>query len=311
MGDDSSGSARRQDEPDGGGRIWQGVKSLFGLVPAPSIREQIEDVLDDEEEQSRGDAASEQDEELNRVERQMLRNMLHFGELSADDVAVPRSAIIAVPETVSFAALVEAFVDAGHSRMPVYRETLDHVVGMVHVKDVFSLLAAGTPVGEDYMAALLRQPRYVPQAMRALELLADMRASRTHLAIVVDEYSGTDGLVTIEDLVEEIVGEIEDEHDDEPEPWIVLREDGVWDVDARTELDDLAEQLDGRLSRVDGDVDTVGGLAVMLAERVPEAGVILLHPESGWRIEVIEADERRVTKLRLHAPDSGDAARDD
>ncbi len=311
MGDDSSSSARRQDEPDGGGRIWQGVKSLFGLVPAPSIREQIEDVLDDEEEQSRGDAASEQDEELNRVERQMLRNMLHFGELSADDVAVPRSAIIAVPETVSFAALVEAFVDAGHSRMPVYRETLDHVVGMVHVKDVFSLLAAGTPVGEDYMAALLRQPRYVPQAMRALELLADMRASRTHLAIVVDEYSGTDGLVTIEDLVEEIVGEIEDEHDDEPEPWIVLREDGVWDVDARTELDDLAEQLDGRLSRVDGDVDTVGGLAVMLAERVPEAGVILLHPESGWRIEVIEADERRVTKLRLHAPDSGDAARDD
>src|SRR3546814_504924 len=148
---------------------------------------------------------------------------------------------------------------------------------------------------------LIRQPLYGPQSMGVLDLLAEMRAKRTHLAIVIDEYSGTEGLLTIEDLVEEIVGEIEDEHDDEPEPLIVAGEDGCWEADARAELDDVGEAIDPRLAEIDEDVDTLGGLAAVLAGHVPEVGEILVHP-SGWRIEVTEADERRVHRLRLHPP---------
>jgi magnesium and cobalt transporter len=300
MPDDSSSSARRSDDPDGGGRIWQGLKTLLGIKPAPTVREQLEDFLDGEGELPGAQGEPEGDD-LSAVEREMLKNLLHFGELTADDAAVPRSDIIAIAETASFDDLVAAFAEAGHSRLPVYRETLDHIIGMVHVKDVFAILA-GIAERPAAITTLMRQPRYVPQSMRALELLAEMRATRTHLAIVVDEYSGTDGIVTIEDLMEEIVGDIEDEHDDEPEELVVARGDGMWDVDARVELEDLAEQFaDARLEEVDEDVDTIGGLAVVLAGQVPEAGAMLTHG-SGWRIEVLEADERRVAKVRLHRP---------
>lgn len=296
----SSSGTRRADDADGGGRIWQGLKTLLGVKPAPTVREQLEDFLEGDGDMPGGAGEAEGDD-LSSVEREMLKNLLHFGALTADDAAVPRSDIIAIAETASFDELVAAFAEAGHSRLPVYRETLDHIIGMIHVKDVFAILAGkGEPPAEG-IAALMRQPRYVPQSMRALELLAEMRATRTHLAIVVDEYSGTDGLVTIEDLMEEIVGDIEDEHDDEPEAMVVAREDGMWDVDARAELDDLAQQLDPKLAEVEEDVDTIGGLAVVLAGRVPDVGAMLTHA-SGWRIEVIEADDRRVAKVRLHRP---------
>jgi CBS domain containing-hemolysin-like protein len=148
----------------------------------------------------------------------------------------------------------------------------------------------------------MRQPLYVPQARSALDVLADMRTSRTHLAIVIDEYSGTDGIITIEDLVEEIVGNIEDEHDDAPEEWVVRIGEGMWDADARAELDDVAQIVDDpRIAEVEESVDTLGGLAFILAEQVPEVGTILTHP-SGWRIEVTAGDETHVTRLRLHAP---------
>ena len=149
---------------------------------------------------------------------------------------------------------------------------------------------------------MLRQPLYVPQTRNALDVLADMRAQRMHLAIVVDEFSGTDGLITIEDLVEEIVGEIEDEHDDAPEQWIVDIGGGMWDCDARAELEDVARQVSPAIVEVEESVDTLGGVAFVLAEQVPEVGRVLEHP-SGWRIEVIDGDETHVTRLRLHAPD--------
>ncbi len=133
-----------------------------------------------------------------------------------------------------------------------------------------------------------------------------MRATQTHLAIVLDEYSGTDGLVTIEDLVEEIVGEIEDEHDDAPVAMLVQREDGGWDADARAELEDVAEEIDPRLAEIDEDVDTLGGLAFVLAGHVPQVGEILEHA-SGWRIEITEGDARRATRVRLHLPEAADA----
>jgi len=296
---DDQGSSNRSEEDSRSG-LWTGLKHmLFGGEKEPSLREQIEDVIDEAEEEGDDRRGSSIVGDLSPIERKMLRNLLHFGEQTVDDVAVPRGEIIAISESASFDEVVAIFVDAGHSRLPVYRETLDEVVGMIHVKDVFAVLA--TKKAPPPLIDLIRQPLYVPQSMDVLDLLADMRAQRTHLAIVIDEYSGTEGLVTIEDLVEEIVGEIEDEHDDEPTALFTPGENGCWEADARAELDDIGEVIDPRLGDVEEDVDTLGGLAAVLAGHVPEVGEILHHP-SGWRIEVTEADERRVHHLRLHPP---------
>jgi CBS domain containing-hemolysin-like protein len=286
MPDDSS--------TDAGGRLWAGLRSLFGAEQEQTLREEIEEAIEEHE----GDAPAKGD--LSPVERQMLRNLLHFGERTVGDIGVPRADIIAVPETASFDELVAAFADAGHSRLPVFRETLDEVTGMIHVKDVFAILARGD-AAPTTIAPLIRQPRYVPESMGVLDLLAEMRATRTHLAIVLDEYSGTEGLVTIEDIVEEIVGEIEDEHDEEPEAMLVPLEDGIWSADARVELDEVGELVDPRLAEVEEDIDTLGGLATVLAGHVPQAGETVPHP-SGWRIEVTEAAPRRVLRVRLHPP---------
>ena len=291
MPDDSSSSV----SAEAGGRLWTGLRALlFGDDAEPTLRDQIEEAIDEHEDDQPATG------DLSSVERQMLRNLLHFGERTAGDVGVPRADIIAIDECASFAELVARFEEAGHSRLPVYRESLDTVVGMVHVKDVFAILARGEQHPAT-IAALIREPRYVPESMGVLDLLAEMRATRTHLAIVLDEYSGTEGLVTIEDLMEEIVGEIEDEHDEAPEAPIVALDGGCWDVDARAELEDVAEAIDPRLGEIDEDVDTAGGLAVVLAGHVPIVGETLLHP-SGWRLEVTGADGRRVTRLRLHPP---------
>ena len=267
-----------------------------------SLRAQLEDAIDEHEDENGEDTPEHSGTgDLSLVERQMLRNLLHFSEHDADDVAVPRGQIIAIEATASWDQLVETFAEHGHSRMPVYREQLDDVIGMIHIKDVFTILARGeTPPGD--WTVLLRQPLYVPQTRNALDVLADMRAQRMHLAIVVDEFSGTDGLITIEDLVKEIVGEIEDEHDDAPEQWIVDIGGGMWDCDARAELEDVARQVSPAIVEVEESVDTLGGVAFVLAEQVPEVGRVLEHP-SGWRIEVIDGDETHVTRLRLHAPD--------
>ena len=282
-------------EDNDGGRLWSGLRALiFGSDSEPTLRDQIEEAIEEHEDEApaKGD--------LSGAERQMLRNLLDFGDRTAGDVGVPRADIIAVPEDISFTDLVAAFADAGHSRLPVYRDSLDEVIGMIHVKDVFAILARGEAppanVGE-----LIRQPRYVPESMGVLDLLAEMRATRTHLAIVLDEYSGTEGLVTIEDIVEEIVGEIEDEHDEAPIATLVPLLDGIWQADARAELEEVAELVDPRLGEVEEDVDTLGGLATVLAGHVPQAGESVVHP-SGWRLEVTEADPRRVARLRLHPP---------
>ena len=297
MPDEGSSSRSEEDSRSG---LLAGLKTLlFGGDKEPSLREQIEEVIDEAEEEGEDRRGGNVVGDLSPIERKMVRNLLHFGEQTVDDVAVPRGEIIAVPESASFEDVVALFADAGHSRLPVYRGTLDEVVGMIHVKDVFAVLAAGRQPPP--LLDLLRQPLYVPQSMDVLDLLAEMRAKRTHLAIVIDEYSGTEGLVTFEDLVEEIVGEVEDEHDDEPTALFMPGENGCWEADARAELDDIGEAVDPRLADIEEDVDTLGGLSAVLAGHVPQVGEILLHP-SGWRIEVTEADERRVHRLRLHPP---------
>jgi CBS domain containing-hemolysin-like protein len=275
-----------------------------------SLRAQLEEAID-EHEDGNCDAAPTDvtDGDLSPVERQMLRNLLHFSEHDADDVAVPRSEIIAVDAAISWDELVAAFSEHGHSRMPVYRETLDDVIGMIHIKDVFPFLAEKKQPPKDW-TTLMRQPLYVPQVRGALDVLADMRARRVHLAVVLDEFSGTDGLITIEDLVEEIVGEIEDEHDETPEALIVPIGEGMWDCDARAELEDVAELVDPRLAEVEESVDTLGGLAYVLAEQVPPVGAVVEHP-SGWRIEVTAGDETHVKRMRLHAPPDAETATED
>ena len=283
--------------------LWPAIRKLFDAEAGDrSLRAQLEEAIDEHEDENGSEDTDEIGKgDLSGVERQMLRNLLHFSEHDADDVAVPRGEIIAVGADASWDEVVAAFSEHGHSRMPVYRGQLDDVIGMIHIKDIFPYLAERKAPPADW-TVLMRQPLYVPQTRNALDVLADMRAQRMHLAIVLDEFSGTDGIITIEDLVEEIVGEIEDEHDDAPEIWIASIGEGRWDCDARAELDDVAEKIDPRLAEVEESVDTLGGLAFVLAEQVPPVGKVLEHP-SGWKIEVTDGDETHVTRLRLHAPE--------
>jgi CBS domain containing-hemolysin-like protein len=291
MADDDSPGAR-----DDGRSFWSGLRTfLFGDDAEATLRNQIEEAIESHE----GEAPKVGD--LSPVERQMLRNLLDFGELTVGEIAVPRGDIIAVPSTIGFDDLIAAFTEAEHSRLPVYESGLDKIIGMVHIKDVFRLKVSGTEPPAD-LTELLRTPLYVPESMGVLDLLARMRSGRVHLAIVVDEFGGTEGLVSIEDIVEEIVGDIEDEHDEEAPGMLIPLDVGLWDADARTELDEVAATIDARLAAVEEDVDTLGGLAFVLAGRVPQQGEIVEHP-SGWRLEVTDSDTRRVNRLRLHAPE--------
>jgi CBS domain containing-hemolysin-like protein len=171
---------------------------------------------------------------------------------------------------------------------------------MIHIKDVFK--AQVDPTRDRSIQALLREPLFIPESMSVIDLLARMRSQRIHLAIVVDEFGGTEGLVTIEDVVEEIVGDIEDEHDIEQAGMLTMLGDGVWEADARVELEELAETVDKRLLWEEDEVDTLGGLVLLLAGHIPACGESVLHP-SGWRLEAVDSDPRRIVRVRLHAPE--------
>jgi CBS domain containing-hemolysin-like protein len=285
--------ATRHDD-DGGSRLWRGMRTLLFGDREPTLRDEIEEAIDEAEEQRpvAGD--------LSPIERQMLRNLLHFGEETAGDICVTRGDIIAVPSTITFDALIAAFADAEHSRLPVYGESLDEVVGMIHIKDVFK--AQFDASRDRSVPALMREPLFVPESMGVLDLLARMRSQRIHLAIVVDEFGGTEGLVTIEDVVEEIVGEIEDEHDIEQAGMLTMLDDGVWEADARVELEELAKAVDPRLTWEEDEVDTLGGMMFLLAGHIVPPGESVCHP-SGWRLESLAADPKRILRARLHAPD--------
>jgi CBS domain containing-hemolysin-like protein len=267
---------------------------IFGEDSEQTLRDEIEEAIDEAEDQRpvAGD--------LTPTERQMLRNLLHFGERTAGDVCVTRGDIMSVPSTIGFEDLVRAFADAEHSRLPVYGESLDEVIGMIHIKDVFK--AQVEPTRDRSMKALLREPLFVPESMSVIDLLARMRSQRIHLAIVVDEFGGTEGLVTIEDVVEEIVGDIEDEHDIEVAGQLTLLEDGLWEADARIELEELAKTVDPRLTWEEDEVDTLGGLVFLLAGHIPARGECVDHP-SGWRLEAVDSDPRKILRVRLHAPE--------
>jgi CBS domain containing-hemolysin-like protein len=258
----------------------------------------------------------------------MMRNLLEFVDLRVEDVMVPRAEIVAIDEDASVHDLLRRFMEANHSRLPVYRETLDDPVGMVHIKDFLRWLTersgareGGTTrpgvadeLGEAAVAVpeadlgttvkqtgILRPLLFVPPSMRAADLLVKMQSTRGHMAIVVDEYGGTDGLVSIEDLVEEIVGDIADEHDEDEAELINRAEEGVFLADARAPIEDVEEALGLSLlpEEREEDADSLGGLIVSMLGRVPVRGELLRHP-AGIELEILEADPRRVRKIRIH-----------
>jgi len=280
--------AAAQNDP--GGRnagLLDRLKNLFGRRSGESVREAIEELIEENH---------VAEEPIDPDERDLLRNILTLREITVADVMVPRGQILAVEESTSFHEVISIIAKSAHSRLPVYRDDLDQVIGMVHIKDVIAAIASGhAPT----LKSLLRKVLFVPLSMGCLSLLAQMRQTRTHMALVVDEYGGIDGLVTIEDVVEQIVGDIEDEHEDQAAPAIDLRPDGVLLTRASVPISDLEKVIGPFLSEDEQDsIDTIGGLVYNLAGRVPEPGERVIHA-SGIEIEVLSGDRRRIDRLRL------------
>ncbi|MGH7011394.1 MAG: hemolysin family protein [Caulobacteraceae bacterium] len=231
-----------------------------------------------------------------------------FSSLAVADVMTPRADIRAVEISQPFEDVVAAFAESEHSRLPVFRRELDDPVGVVHLKDVFKRLAA-TPDGargESALRRLLRETLYVPPSMRAADLMVRMQARRIHMAMVIDEFGGLDGIVTLEDLIESVVGEIDDEHDETQTARIVIRQGGVIEADARVDLDELEEAVGGKLDfdGMDEDIDTAGGLVTALAGHLPERGEVIAHP-AGLEFEILDADPRRIKRMRVRPVGGG------
>ena len=284
----------------------------FGLGEEPDLREFIEDAL-----------ARSKSDTLSVQERSMLRRALRFGKLTVEDVMVPRADIFAVDESTTVAELMHVFREAEHSRLPVYRETLDDPRGMIHIRDLMSWITTAAEAGGEGLDLnkvdlkrtvatinITRELLYVPASMLVLDLLLKMQTTRLHLALVVDEYGGTDGLVSIEDLIEEVVGEIADEHDVEDGPQIKSDSRPGLVADARAPIEELEKQLGLALVSDEEreDTDTLGGLVFSIAGRIPARGERVRHP-SGVEFEVLEADKRRIKKLRIHLPRTPDGAK--
>ena len=226
-----------------------------------------------------------------------------FQTITVGDVMTPRADITAVELSSSLESLVAAFADSEHSRLPVYKDTLDDPVGVAHLKDVFRILAdsqGGARVEGPVLPRLKRPTLYVPPSMRAADLLVRMQASRIHMAMVIDEFGGVDGVVTLEDVIEAVVGEIDDEHDEAAVTQIVARPGGVFEADGRAPLEVLEAAVGQPLSdpELEGDVETAAGLVTALAGRVPQRGEVIAHP-SGLEFEITDADPRRVKRLRI------------
>jgi magnesium and cobalt transporter len=271
----------------------------------PSVRESIAELVQEAADAAQAPGAPP---ELDRHERALINNVLRLRETTADDVMVPRADIVAVRADVTLEQVLDQVRLEGHSRMPVYRAQLDDVIGMIHVKDLFPFMGRPEAFSID---KILRRPLLVAPQIPVLDLLAQMRQAHMHLALVVDEYGGIDGLVTIEDLVETITGDISDEHDEAERPMVTERPDGALDIDARLAVEDFEARLGPVLSEDerDADIDTVGGLVFTLAGHVPAKGEVVSHP-SGIEFRVLDADARRIRRVRVkrHATEEKAAA---
>ncbi len=266
-------------------RNW--FRALRRTRNGESVRDTLEELIEERE---------EAEIPIDDHERLLLGNILHLRDVSADDVMVPRADIVAIEARTPFKDVVDMLSREGHSRLPVYRRTLDDVIGMIHIKDVLQALNEGS---QPSLPRLVRKVLFVSPSVRVTDLLLEMRRKRTHMALVIDEYGGIDGLVTIEDLVEQIVGEIEDEHDLDGEPDMVVKPDGSIEADARTPIEDFEAEFGTVLDEEEREeVDTLGGLVFFIAGRVPSRGELITHP-AGLEFEVVDADPRRIKRLRV------------
>ncbi|HKH34785.1 MAG TPA: hemolysin family protein [Beijerinckiaceae bacterium] len=317
MNEDRSRNGRVGEQPDGDGareRWYERLLARFGLKSRDSIRDDLEDAL-----------AEIGEETFTPQERAMLKNVLGFHRIRVDDVMVPRVDIVSVSSDATLGSLLGLFRTAGHSRLPVFGETLDDPKGMVHIRDFLDYIAARAEAGKPRRrrtatpkppslgevdlsvtlstAKILRPVLFVPPSMPAVDLLVRMQATRTHMALVIDEYGGTDGLVSIEDLVEMVVGDIEDEHDVDSARMIV-RDGDTFVADARASLEEVSQAVDVDLSigELAEEVETIGGLVVTLAGRVPSRGELIAGPER-LEFEIVDADPRRVKRVRVHRRD--------
>jgi magnesium and cobalt transporter len=264
------------------------LKRFFGIKSGESVRDTLEEIMEGRE---------DQEQPINADERLLLANILELRDRTVHDVMVPRADVVGIDENTSLVEVIQVITQEGHSRLPVFKDTLDDTMGFIHAKDVLAWRGVETGFTP---TKILRKVLFVSPSMQVLELLLEMRVVRAHLALVVDEYGGVDGLVTIEDLVEEIVGEIEDEHDNSPEVKLTKISVGEYIADARVTLEALEEELGPILEEEEReDLDTLGGLVFSLAGRVPIRGELVPHP-SGLEFEILDADPRRIRKLRLH-----------
>lgn len=273
--------------------LFSGIRRLarfarLGRNGTQSARDTIEELIDER---------MEDEVEIDAGERAMIRNILGLRDIVAKDVMVPRADIIGVDAESSLPEVASQMIEAAHSRLPVYRETLDNAIGMVHIKDVMAHRDAAQALP---LTAMIRKVLFVSPAMRALELLQEMRLNRQHLALVIDEYGGIDGLITIEDLVEEIVGEIDDEHDTVDRPKLQLRPGGGYWADPRATVEEFEALIGPVLSDEEREeIDTLGGLVLTIAGRVPGPGEVFNHP-AGIRFEIVDSDPRRIKALQIH-----------
>ena len=296
MSDPQSPEVVGQPEHD---RSFARLRNLLRLIRRPRNGESLRETIDEMIEEPPADGPHP----LSAQERVLIGNILKVHDRTAADAMVPRVDIVALDVETSFHEVVKLMVEQGHSRVPVYRETLDNVIGFVHAKD---LLGPAAERRETKLSLMLRKVLFVAPSVPILDLLVQMRQARTHIAMVADEFGGIDGLVTIEDLIEEIVGEIEDEHDVADGPRLAERADGTLIADARTPIEVLEEHQGIRLrpSGEQEEVDTLGGLVSSLAGRVPTRGEVIPHP-SGIEFEVLDADPRKIKRLRVRrSPDA-------
>ena len=262
------------------------IRTKIPFVKQDSVREELTDLIEN----------SQSDQEFDNQEGLLLKNILGLRDITAEDVMVPRANIVAVDITEGFDAVMRHISVAAHSRVPAHEGNMDNVRGMLHIKDMVAhVLEKKRP----RLRHLLRPVLFVSPSIRLLDLLQEMRLKRQHLALVVDEFGGIDGLITIEDLVEEIVGEIKDEHDDLEKPKIEKDDKGGVIVDARLEVEELEQVLGVTLGDSEKDeIDTVGGLVFSMAGHVPVRGEVIRHP-AGWEFEILETDPRRIKRVKI------------
>lgn len=285
------------DVPSSGGLLRAILRRLRRREKNEAVREAIEELIEE---------TPESDTPISEDQRVLLANILKLRDKTVADVMVPRVDIVGIAADTPLDEVVRLIQAEAHSRYPIYRESLDDVIGMIHIKDVLAYWGTSKKFN---LRDILRRVVFVAPTLPVLDMLLDMRRSRTHMALVVDEFGGTDGLLTIEDLVEEIVGEIEDEHDVAQTPTLARRSDGTIDVNGRTPIELLEEEIGKVLSEDERrEIDTVGGLIFSLLGRIPERGEVVRHP-SGIEFEILDVDPRRIRRLRVRAPTVEPAAK--